>query len=124
MPSDGLFNEERRRAILAMLHRDGACLVKDLARHFRISQITIRTDLEIRQPGSACSARMGARCQCRRGRCSIDAARKREVHRREKARIAEAAVKLVGRRTVSAARLWHDYHGYRALRLKICRSSQ
>ncbi len=47
MPSDGLFNEERRRAILAMLHQDGRVLVKDLARHFKISQITIRKDLEI-----------------------------------------------------------------------------
>ena len=49
MPSDGLFNEERRRAIQAMLHRDGRVLVKDLARHFRISQITIRKDLELRR---------------------------------------------------------------------------
>jgi DeoR/GlpR family transcriptional regulator of sugar metabolism len=36
MSSDGLFNEERRRAIQTILHRDGRVLVKDLARHFRI----------------------------------------------------------------------------------------
>src|SRR5256885_1633066 len=46
MPSNGLLNEERRREILSVLHRDGRVLVKDLARHFRISQITIRKDLE------------------------------------------------------------------------------
>ncbi len=45
MPSNGLLNEERRREILGVLHRDGRVLVKDLARHFRISQITIRKDL-------------------------------------------------------------------------------
>ena len=46
MPSNGLLNEERRREILAVLQRDGRVLVKDLAKHFRISQITIRKDLE------------------------------------------------------------------------------
>jgi len=46
MPSNGLLNEERRREILGILHQDGRVLVKDLARHFRISQITIRKDLE------------------------------------------------------------------------------
>src|ERR1017187_9426960 len=46
MPSNGLLNEERRREILGILHWDGRVLVKDLARHFRISQITIRKDLE------------------------------------------------------------------------------
>ena len=47
MPADGLFNEERRRKILEMMNRDGRVLVKDLADHFKISQITIRKDLEI-----------------------------------------------------------------------------
>ena len=46
MPSNGLLNEERRREILGILHWDGRVLVKDLARHSRISQITIRKDLE------------------------------------------------------------------------------
>jgi len=46
MPANGLLNEERRREILGLLHRDGRVLVEDLARHFRISQITIRKDLE------------------------------------------------------------------------------
>jgi DeoR family transcriptional regulator, aga operon transcriptional repressor len=46
MSSNGLLNEERRREILGVLHRDGRVLVKDLARQFRISQITIRKDLE------------------------------------------------------------------------------
>src|SRR5215467_9698657 len=46
MPSNGLLNEERRRQILEVLHRDGRVLVKDLARHFDISQITIRKNLE------------------------------------------------------------------------------
>ncbi|MFZ0560417.1 MAG: DeoR family transcriptional regulator, partial [Terriglobales bacterium] len=47
MPSNGLLNEERRREILEILGRDGRVLVNDLARHFRISQITIRKDLEV-----------------------------------------------------------------------------
>ncbi len=45
--AEGLLNEERRRAILYALNRDGRVLVKDLAENFLISQITIRKDLEV-----------------------------------------------------------------------------
>ena len=67
-PAKGLLNEERRREILVALHRDGRVLVKDLARRFRISQITIRKDLEFldgqgviqRTHGGALPVRAGA----------------------------------------------------------------
>jgi DeoR family transcriptional regulator of aga operon len=45
--AEGLLSEERRRAILHALNRDGRVLVKDLAENFQISQITIRKDLEV-----------------------------------------------------------------------------
>ncbi|HEY1400928.1 MAG TPA: DeoR/GlpR family DNA-binding transcription regulator, partial [Terriglobales bacterium] len=96
MPSDGLFNEERRRAILAMLHRDGRVLVKDLARHFRISQITIRKDLEILDSQGAVQRTHGGALPVQAGALLDPTLREKEkLHRREKARIAEAAVKLV-----------------------------
>jgi len=42
-----MLNEERQRAILDLLRRDGRVLVVDLARQFHTSQVTIRKDLEI-----------------------------------------------------------------------------
>src|SRR5258708_1062781 len=78
MPSNGLLNEERRREILAALHRDGRVLVKDLARHFRISQITIRKDLEFLDGQGSSSEPTAARCPCKPVPCSIQrCARKR-----------------------------------------------
>ena len=41
-----MLNEERRRAIVELLQQDGRVLVRDLARKFRTSLITIRKDLE------------------------------------------------------------------------------
>ncbi len=96
MPSDGLFNEERRRAILAILHRDGRVLVKDLAKHFRISQITIRKDLEILDSQGSVQRTHGGALPVQAGALLDPTLREKEkLHRREKARIAEAAVKLV-----------------------------
>jgi DeoR/GlpR family transcriptional regulator of sugar metabolism len=84
MPSNGLLNEERRREILGILHRDGRVLVKDLARHFRISQITIRKDLEFldgqgviqRTHGGALPVRCSIR-RCARKRNSTARRRRR-----------------------------------------------
>ena len=41
-----MLNEERRRAILEILNREGRVLVLDLAKRFTTSQVTIRKDLE------------------------------------------------------------------------------
>ena len=41
-----MLSEERRREILELLRSNGRVLVRDLSRHFRTSQITIRKDLE------------------------------------------------------------------------------
>src|SRR6266481_7862949 len=96
MPSNGLLNEERRREILGVLHRDGRVLVKDLARHFRISQITIRKDLEILDSQGVVQRTHGGALPIQAGALSDPTLREKEkIHRREKGRIAEAAVKFV-----------------------------
>jgi DeoR/GlpR family transcriptional regulator of sugar metabolism len=41
-----MLSEERRREILELLRRNGRVLVRDLSKHFRTSQITVRKDLE------------------------------------------------------------------------------
>ncbi|MGC1597109.1 MAG: DeoR/GlpR family DNA-binding transcription regulator, partial [Candidatus Acidiferrales bacterium] len=88
--------EERRRKILELTQRDGRVVVKDLARRFSTSLITIRKDLEsLHQMGRLQRAHGGA--------LPIDASalrdpslhEKEQLHRREKLKIAAAAARLV-----------------------------
>ena len=96
MPSNGLLNEERRREILAALHRDGRVLVKDLARHFRISQITIRKDLEFLDGQGVIQRTHGGALPVQAGALLDPTLREKEkLHRKEKTQIARAAVRLV-----------------------------
>ncbi len=96
MPSNGLLNEERRREILGVLHRDGRVLVKELARHFRISQITIRKDLEFLDGQGAIQRTHGGALPVQGGALLDPTLREKEkLHRKQKAQIAEAAARLV-----------------------------
>jgi DeoR family transcriptional regulator, aga operon transcriptional repressor len=88
--------EERRRKILELTQRDGRVVVKDLARRFSTSLITIRKDLEsLHQMGRLQRAHGGA--------LPLDASalrdptlhEKEQLHRREKLKIAAAAARLV-----------------------------
>ena len=71
-------------------------LVKDLARHFKISQITIRKDLEILDSQGAVQRTHGGALPVEAGALLDPTLREKEkLHRKEKLRIAEAAAKLV-----------------------------
>jgi len=91
-----VLNEERRRAILELVNRDGRVLVPELAERFETSQVTIRKDLDAlhnlrhlhRTHGGALPA----------GDRALDdpsLREKEQLHREEKLRIAEAAAKMV-----------------------------
>ena len=96
MPSNGLLNEERRREILGVVHRDGRVLVKDLARHFRISQITIRKDLEVLDGQGAIQRTHGGALPVQTGALLDPSLREKEkLHSKQKAQIARAAARLV-----------------------------
>jgi DeoR family transcriptional regulator of aga operon len=96
MPSNGMLNEERRREILALLNRDGRVLVKDLARHFRISQITIRKDLEFLDGQGVVQRTHGGALPLQAGALLDPSLREKEkLHRKQKILIAEAAASLV-----------------------------
>jgi DeoR family transcriptional regulator, aga operon transcriptional repressor len=91
-----MLSEERRREILRMLETDGRVLVRELAKRFRTSFITIRKDLEAldrhghleRTHGGALPLKTGAlRDQ------SLE--EKAGMHRREKLRIAQAAAQMI-----------------------------
>ena len=91
-----MLNEERRREILALLNRDGRVLVKDLARHFRISKITIRKDLEFLDGQGVVQRTHGGALPLQAGALLDPSLREKEkLHRKQKTLIAEAAARLV-----------------------------
>lgn len=91
-----MLNEERRRAILEILNREGRVLVLDLAKRFETSQVTIRKDLEELHAHGAIHRTHGGALPAREGALEDPTLREKEkLHRKEKLRIAETAAKLV-----------------------------
>jgi DeoR family transcriptional regulator of aga operon len=121
MSTTVLLNEERRRAILDSLSRDGRVLVGDLARQFETSQVTIRKDLEILHAHGLLHRTHGGALPSREG-ALLDptVSEKEKLHRREKIRIAEAAAAMVqegqvvildsGTTTTAIARALRGFH--------------
>jgi DeoR family transcriptional regulator of aga operon len=87
-----MLSEERQRAILETLDRDGRVLVVDLAKHFQTSAVTIRKDLGVlHAKGRIQRTRDGAL------RVLEDPAlqEKEKLHRKEKLQIAASAARMV-----------------------------
>jgi DeoR family transcriptional regulator of aga operon len=90
-----LLTEERRRAILEAVNRQGSALISDLSRQFGVSAVTVRADINalcekdllVRSHGGA----------IRRGEVALDAPLdvKAGLHHEEKVRIGKAAAALV-----------------------------
>lgn len=116
-----MLNEERRRAIHAILEREGRVLVADLARKFETSQVTIRKDLEILHAHGLVHRTHGGALPAREGALEDPTLREKEkLHRKEKLRIAAAAANLVkegqviildsGTTTTAIARALRNFH--------------
>jgi DeoR family transcriptional regulator of aga operon len=91
-----VLNEERQRAILEMLNREGRVLVTDLAERFHTSQVTIRKDLEILHSHGRIHRTHGGALPARDGALEDPSLREKEkLHRREKLLIAAAAASMV-----------------------------
>jgi len=91
-----MLSEERQRAILELLHRDGRVLVIDLARHFHTSQVTIRKDLEILHVKGRVYRTHGGALPASDGALEDPSLREKEkLHRKEKLQIAAAAARMV-----------------------------
>ena len=90
----GLALEERRRRIRAMIEAQAQGTVTELARHFRVSAVTIRTDLAaLENMGALVRYHGGALPRGDSDEVPIDI--KQTLHRAEKVRIATAAVELI-----------------------------
>jgi DeoR family transcriptional regulator, aga operon transcriptional repressor len=116
-----LLNEERRRAILEILNRDGRVLVLDLARRFETSQVTIRKDLEELHAHGLIHRTHGGALPAREGALEDPTLREKEkLHRKEKLRIAQTAAGMVqeglvvildsGTTTTAIARSLRHFH--------------
>ena len=116
-----MLNEERQRAILDLLRRDGRVLVVDLARQFRTSEVTIRKDLEILQVKGEIHRAHGGALPARHGALEDPSLREKEkLHRKEKLQIALAAARMVsegqvvvldsGTTTTAIARALRNFH--------------
>jgi DeoR family transcriptional regulator of aga operon len=115
-----LLNEERRRAILGILQREGRVLVAELAKSFETSQVTIRKDLEILHTQGQIHRTHGGALPAREGALEDPTLREKEkLHRKEKIHIAAAAARLVsegqvvildsGTTTTEVARALRDF---------------
>lgn len=91
-----MLNEERRRAIIELVNREGRVLVADLSRQFDTSQVTIRKDLEFLHEQGQLHRSHGGALPSREGALEDPTLREKEqLHRKEKLHIAAAAARLV-----------------------------
>ncbi len=91
-----MLSEERRRKILELLETEGRVLVGDLSKQFRTSLITIRKDLEFLHHEGQLERTHGGALPLRPGALNDRTLREKErLHRREKLRIAAAAVRII-----------------------------
>src|ERR1700684_281291 len=91
-----MLTEERQRAILEILRREGRVLVVDLAKQFHTSQVTIRKDLEILHVKGRVHRTHGGALPAREGTREDPTLREKEkLHRKEKLQIAAAAAHMV-----------------------------
>jgi DeoR family transcriptional regulator, aga operon transcriptional repressor len=93
-----MLSEERRRAILEMIQEDGRVVVRDLARHFHTSLITIRKDLEFLHHQGQLERTHGGALPVKTGALMDSSLQEKErLHRQEKTRIAAAATRMIGK---------------------------
>ena len=91
-----MLNEERRRAILEIVNREGRVVVKELARRFSTSHVTIRNDLESLHERGLVQRTHGGALPLQIGALLDPSLREKEkLHPAEKQRISEASAALV-----------------------------
>ncbi len=91
-----MLNEERRRAIVDLVNRDGRVLVADLSTQFETSPVTIRKDLEILHTQGRLHRTHGGALPAKEGALEDPTLREKEkLHRKEKMRIAAVAAQRV-----------------------------
>jgi DeoR family transcriptional regulator of aga operon len=115
-----VLNEERRRSIVDFVNQNGRALVRELAKKFGSSEITVRRDLELLHDRGLIYRTHGGALPIRAGSESDRDLTQREMqHPREKLKIASAAARMVkegqsiildsGSTTTAIARALRDF---------------
>jgi len=90
-----LLTEERRRKILDVLEKEGRVTVIDLVRRFEVSQVTMRSDLDILADNGALIRSHGGAVRRLDPVQDYSVAFKETLHHAEKVRIGQAAAALL-----------------------------
>jgi DeoR family transcriptional regulator, aga operon transcriptional repressor len=90
-----LLIEERRRAILELLESSGRVTVDELARHFQVSTVTVRDDLQTLSSRGALVRSHGGAIPQLSPKQDYPVTIKRQIHQPAKGRIARAAARLI-----------------------------
>jgi DeoR family transcriptional regulator of aga operon len=90
-----LLIEERRRAILELLEARGRVTVEELSRHFQVSAVTVRDDLETLSSRGALVRSHGGAIPHLSPKQDYPLTIKRQIHQPAKSRIARAAARLI-----------------------------
>jgi DeoR/GlpR family transcriptional regulator of sugar metabolism len=90
-----LLTEERRRAVLDLLARQGRVTVEELTQHFGVSAVTARGDLDVLSDSGALVRSHGGAVPPLNPALDHPIEIKRSVHHAEKMRIAHAAAQLI-----------------------------
>jgi len=85
----------RHREILEILRRDGQVRVSELSERFKVSAVTIRSDLEHLEGGGLLRRTRGGAVPAKSKRFELPLEASRQIHAREKERIGQYAAGLV-----------------------------
>jgi DeoR family transcriptional regulator of aga operon len=94
-PPDRLLLEERRRRILDLFERQERATVSELARHFGVSSVTIRGDLEALSSAGALVRSHGGALRRLDRLAELPISIKRTLHHAQKVKIGQRAAELV-----------------------------
>lgn len=97
MPNHSLYPEERRQAILSHLQAQGRVMVSELSEKFGVSEVTVRSDLQILAQQGKILRTHGGAVPAAPGLEDLRLERRRHQHPREKSHIGLAGAKLVGK---------------------------
>ena len=90
-----LLTEERRREIIAMIDRQGRIMISEVSRHFEISSVTARTDINVLAERNLLVRSHGGAIRKHDPSADAPLEVKESLHHEEKVKIGEAAAALV-----------------------------
>ena len=117
-------NEERRRAIVELVKREGRVLVADLPRQYKTSQVTIRKDLEFLHEHGLLHRSHGGALPAREGALEDPTLREKEqLHRKENS-ISRPLPCVSQRRPSGRSRLGHDDYRHRPRTARVSQTDR